>query len=157
MYAHLVIKMVNLVISQSLSKDHEQRQRERHLKTWLHIFEVISQLFCHFARNMCLTILELNWTSASEIRKQHHMVTSSRQPQIRSFHENEKVYEMCKNEKCTCKACKFFFFLLSGMQIYEVHVDLVVGVPFSSLLFCRECHGLVHKCVLLAYFSPLDQ
>ena len=102
-----------------------------------------------------LTILELNWTSASEIRQQHHMVTSSRQPQIRSCHENENVYEMCKNEKCTCKACKIFF-TVRYANLWGSCWPRRRGC-LSSVLFCRGCHWLVHRCVLLAYFSPLDQ
>ena len=57
-----------------------------------------------------------------------HVVHTTAKQVISRRGKNENVYEMCKNEKCTCKACKIIVFLLSNMQICDVQVAVVVVV-----------------------------
>ena len=80
------------------------------------ISAIISQLFKVISlAKWVLTILDLNWNNRfrNETTKPnicHHNLTSSTQPQNRSFHIVERT-RMCKNEKCTCQACKIIVLL----------------------------------------------
>ena len=80
-------------------------------KVTLRFFNYLSIIQNHHA--CVLTILELNWNQRFFgniiLNTCHNMLTSSTQPQNRSFSrrgKNEDVYKMSKNEKCTCKECK---------------------------------------------------
>ena len=69
---------------------------------------------------MCFTILELNWNQRFRDKKTklnicHHMLTSSTQLQIRSFHvvERSRTSSKCqKMRNAHCQICKFVGFLL---------------------------------------------
>ena len=111
-----LLKLSNI---RELNQTRRQRRREPYLKMLLGGSPIISQLFKVITLANCvLTILELNWNQLfrgkrTKLNNCHHMLTSSTQLQNRFVSrrgKNEKVCEMSKNEKCTCKACKTTIF-----------------------------------------------
>ena len=81
--------------STELKEKRGRRQRERHLKMYILISAIISQLFQVIILVKCvLTILELNWNQRFRDKTKliicHHMLTSPTQ-QNRSFHVLERT------------------------------------------------------------------
>ena len=89
------------------------------------VIESGSLLFKDIALAKCVqTILELNWNqrfwdNKTKLNICHHMLTSSRQLQDRSWRrrKNENVYEMKKNKECTCKA--FFVVKYANLWLFR--------------------------------------
>ena len=71
-----------------------------------------------------------------------HVVHTAAKQVIWRRGKNEKVCEMSKNEKCTCRACKTIVFSLSNMQIYNVLVAVVV-VRFNSPFHNGDCFAII--------------
>jgi len=78
-----------------------------------------------------LTIQELNWNQRSGQDKIEHLssyahVVHTTAKQVSSRHrQNESVFKMSKDEKCTCKACK--------NTVFHCQICKFVGflLPFS--------------------------
>ena len=82
-----------------------------------------------------LTILVLNWNQRlghkkTKINICHHMLTSSKQLQNRSFHvvERTRTSSKCQRMKCARAKRAKYCFSLSNMQICGVFVVVVVVV-----------------------------
>ena len=104
-----LLKLSNI---RELNQTRRQRKREPYLKTILGGCPIISQLFKVITLANCvLTILELNWNQRfrgkrTKLSSYAHVVHTTAKQVISRRGKNEKVCEMSKNEKCTCKACK---------------------------------------------------
>ena len=57
-----------------------------------------------------------------------HVVHTTAKQLISRRGKNEKIYELCKNEKCTWKACKIVVFFTVKYAICDVVVAAVVVV-----------------------------
>ena len=88
------------------------------MKKSIHASAIISQLFQVITLAKCIsTILELNWNQGFKDNKTklnicHHMPSppqNCKTGDFKSWKEQERLFEMSKNEKCTCKACKTVF------------------------------------------------
>ena len=114
-----------LWINRELKQPRRRRKRKRHLKMSLRVSAIIFQLFKVIMFEKCvLTILELNWNQRLGHKKRkwnicHHMLTSSKQLQNRSFHVVERTRTSSKCQKlknARAKRAK----ILSNMQICRV-------------------------------------
>ena len=104
-----------------LKQTRPRRKRERHLEMSLRVSSIIFQLFKVIMFEKCvLTILEFNWNQRMGHKKPklnicHHMLTSSTQPQNRSFHvvERTRTSSKCQKEKnARAKRAKILFFIV---------------------------------------------
>ena len=107
--------------NRELKQPRRRRKRERHLKMSLRVSAIIFQLFKVIMFEICvLTILELNWNQRlgqkrTKLNICHHMLTSSRQLQNRSFHvvERTRTSSKCQNLKnARAKRAKILFFIV---------------------------------------------
>ena len=118
--------LLNLIIG-SLSKQTRRRKQERHQKMLLRVSATIFQLLKVTMLEKCvLTILELNWNQRLGHKKTklnicHHMLTSSRQLQNRSFHVVEITRPSSKCQKfknARAKSAKVLFFIVKYANLW---------------------------------------
>ena len=113
--------------NRELKQPRRRRKRERHLKMWLRVSAIIFQLFKLIMLEKCVpTILELNWNQRLGNKKTklnicHHLLTSSTQPQNRSFHvvERTRTSTKCKKMKnARAKRAKILFFIVKYANLW---------------------------------------
>ena len=92
-------------LNRELKQTRRRQKRARHLKVSFRVSAIIFQLFKVIMFQKCvLTILELNWNQRLGHKKTklnicHHMLTSSKQLQNRSFHVVERTRTSSKCQK----------------------------------------------------------
>ena len=97
----------------------------------------------NFARKMCSNYpgiklepaLQIKDNKTEHLSSYGHVVHTTAKQVISRHGKNENVYEMCKNEKCTCKACKIIVFYC---QIRKFETFLF---PSSSWLLKLPLHS----------------
>ena len=99
----------------------------------LRVSAMIFQLFKVIMPEKCaLTIQELNWNQRlGQDKIEHlssyvHVVHTSAKQVISRHRKNEGVFNMSKEEKCTCKACK--------NDVFHCQICKFVGFLLSSSL-----------------------
>ena len=107
--------------NRELKQPRRRRKRERHLKMSHRVSAIIFQLFKVIMFEKCvLTILKLHWNQLLGHKKTklnicHHMLTSSRQLQNRSFNVVERTRTSSKCQKmknARAKRAKILFFIV---------------------------------------------
>ena len=127
----------------SFSKHHFDYSENIIWKSNFEFLPSISQLFKVIELAKCIqTILHFNWNQRFRGKRTkfnicHHMPTSSKQLQNRSFHtlwKEREHLEMSKKEKCSCKACKTIVF--HNHQICKFVTSLLLSLLWllSSLI-----------------------
>ena len=99
----------------------------------LRVSAMIFQLFKVIMPEKCaLTIQELNWNQRSgqdkieRLSSYVHVVHTSAKQVISRHRKNEGVFNMSKEEKCTCKACK--------NDVFHCQICKFVGFLLSTSL-----------------------
>ena len=116
----------------------------------LRVSAIIFQLLKVIMPEKCaLTIQELNWNQRSGQDKIEHLssyahVVHTTAKQVISRHrQNESVFNMSKDEKCTCKACKnTVFHCQISSATRRTHCfcipNIETTVPFGRAISIRQ-------------------
>ena len=111
---------IRAVYRSEFTQTRRRRQRERHLKMYLRVSAIVSQLFKVTMLSKCvLTILEFNWDQRFKdkiiLNICQHMLTTITQQQNRSFHVVERTRTSTKCQKMNnarTKPAKLMFLMV---------------------------------------------
>ena len=111
----------------------------------LRVSAIILQLFKVIMPEKCAsTIQGLNWNLRSGQDKIEHLssyahVVDTTAKQVISRHrKNESVFNMSKDEKCTCKACKNTVFHCQICKFVGISLPSSLATPEELIVFAYQ-------------------